>query len=71
MEINDNSLNIREIIEKTKLNISKEYVLIYLRKIFLSLSNGGVTIYFVTFYHYLKLPIFISKKIFLSYSNED
>ena len=66
-----NSPNIKQIIEKTSLKISNNFILNYLLIIFNSLCNKDKVINQITFFHYMKLPFFITKKIFFSFSEND
>ena len=66
-----NSPNIKQIIEKTSLNISNNFILNYLLIIFNSLCNKDKVINQITFFHYMNLPFFITKKIFFSFSEND
>ena len=71
MENDNYSSNIKNIFERTTLTISPNIILTYLSEIFKSLSNNKEVIDEITFYHYIKLPIFISKKIFYAFSYDN
>ena len=66
-----NSPNIQSIMNKVTLFTSKQYVINYLIEIFKTLSNEDNKIELITFFNYMKLPYFICKKIFFSYSEND
>ena len=66
-----NSPNIESIMNKVTLYISKQYVINYLVDIFKTLSNENNKIELITFFNYMKLPYFICKKIFFSYSKNN
>ena len=68
MENNYYISNIKKILDHTTLSLSPQYILTYLSEIFKSLSNNTEVIDEITLYHYLKLPFFISKKIFCAFS---
>ena len=66
-----NSPNIKQIIEKTSLNISNNFILNYLLIIFNSLCNKDKVINQITFFYYINFSFFITKKIFFSFSEND
>ena len=66
-----NSPNVQSIMNKVTLFISKQHIINYFIEIFKTLSNENNLIELITFFNYMKLPIFICKKIFFPFSKND